>query len=248
MTETTNWHVPASHPPLLPGQVHLWQLSLLASPEEIAGYQPLLAQDEAEKAARFHFARDRRRYTVARANLRRLLARYLQWDTHAIRFAYGPQGKPSLQTDGESPPLAFNLSHSGEIAILAFCLGGRVGVDVEEERALDDLSSLAASVFSQRELADLHSLPPGQQPSGFYAGWTRKEAFIKASGQGLSYPLKRFAVSLLPGEAARLVWIEGEVDAQARWQMAAFSPAPGYTGALVVEGPPPALSYWRCMG
>lgn len=248
MEETTRWRVSATHPPLLPGQVHLWRLSLLADPEEVAEYGSLLSEDEQKRAGRFHFERDRRRYTVARGALRQLLAAYLRQDARSLRFAYGPQGKPSLSPAEGAMPLAFNLSHSGEMAVFAFCLQGRVGVDIEERRALDDLRSLAASVFSQRELADLHSLSPDQQQSAFYACWTRKEAFIKAIGDGLSYPLARFDVSLLPGEAAQLLRVEGEPDPQTRWQMAAFLPRRGYAGTLVVEGEGASLSFWRCTG
>lgn len=242
------WQEPATHPTLVSGQVHLWRVSLHASPAQVAGWQALLSPDERERAARFYFERDRRRYTVARSVLRRLLGAYLRRDPSAVRFVYADKGKPSLDPASGWPDISFNLSHAGDVAVVALCTQGRIGVDIEQHRPLDDLPGLARTVFSPQELRDLNELPSVQRQRAFYDCWTRKEAFIKAIGDGLSYPLAQFDVTLRPDAPAQLLRVADEPDAQARWQMASFPPGPDYSGALVVEGQGHSLSFWRCAG
>lgn len=247
MQQTVEWRTPPAHPRLSPEQVHLWLVPLLARSLGVGDAAPFLSADEQERAGRFYFERDRRRYTVARTGLRRLLAAYLGCDPRSVEFSYGAKGKPFLAGQPSSS-LSFNLSHAGELAVMAFSLQGRVGVDIEEHRRIDDLHSLAASVFSPREQADFHSLPPSLQVQAFYDCWTRKEAFIKAIGDGLSYPLDQFDVTLLPGEPARLLHVAGEEYPPGHWQMAGFMPAPGFSGAVVVEGAGKQPLFWRLGG
>jgi len=186
-------------------EVHVWRIALDRGDGD--SLRARLSSDELARAARFHFERDRTRFLVARAALREILAHYLGASPAEIAFVYGDHGKPAL-----APPhgdLRFNLSHSHGLALCAVTRGREVGVDVERIRELDDLEDLARSVFSARELAALHRLPEPGLLAGFFTGWTRKEAFIKALGEGLSHPLKRFDVSLEPGRPARLERIDG---------------------------------------
>lgn len=238
------WQPSTTVPALADDGVHIWRASLHADDAQMAQLARLLAEDEAARAAKFVFARDRRRYVVARATLRRLLSGYIDVAPDAVSFAYEAHGKPMLAPPLNGSGLAFNLSHSGEMAVFAFTRGRRVGVDVEFMRPLDDMHQVAATVFSPRELATFTELPPNQQRAAFYAGWTRKEAFVKALGAGVSYPLKEFDVTLAPHEAARLVAIARDPASVGNWQMVAFAPADDHVGALVVEATGVAVTYW----
>jgi 4'-phosphopantetheinyl transferase len=248
MAEETFWQTAAVHPMLTPAQVHLWRTPLQVPDDRLERCRRLLSAEEALRAQRFHFERDRRRFIVARGTLRTLLGAYLQADPARIELANGPRGKPAVVHPQEGRTLEFNLSHAADLAVYAFSLGRWVGVDVEAHRPLDDLRRLAGTVFSPHELAVLDSLPPAEQFPSFYACWTRKEAFIKAIGEGLYFPLDHFDVTLAPGEPARLLRVQGDPAALHRWQMAAFDPGAGFSGAVVFEGAETSLSFWHVVG
>jgi len=214
-----------------PGDVHVWAACLDDLPE--AALRVPLAADERERGGRFHFERDRRRFVTARGLLRVLLGRYLDVDPAGLLFGYGPRGKPYL---AEGDELRFNLSHSGGLALLAFARGCELGVDVEQERPVPELEGIVRTSFSSREAAELWRLGPDERGAAFFRCWTRKEAFIKATGDGLSRPLDAFDVTLAPGEPARLLGVRGEPEAALRFWMEDLRPAPGFAGALAVEG------------
>lgn len=202
----------------------------------VAAAAALLSHDERRRADRFLHDRDRRRFTVARACLRRLLSERLGTPPASIAFRYGPNGKPELASEHHMPDLRFNLSHAEELVVLAFALGHEVGVDVEAiDRAVDP-DKLAAEFFSQQELAALRAVEPDKRRLTFLNGWTRKEAFVKALGSGLGYPLDSFDVSLAPGEPARILRFAAAHGDPAAWHMESFSPAAGFIAALVVDG------------
>jgi 4'-phosphopantetheinyl transferase len=184
--------------------------------EPLAG---LLSADERQRAERFVFQRDRRRYTVARARLRQLLGERLGAAPESLQFAYNRHGKPALARRPGERDLRFNVSHCGEVAAYAFTEGREVGVDVEEVRALPDADEVAMRFFAQRERAAYLSLPASERPQGFFNCWTRKEAFVKAIGEGLSHPLDTLDVSLAP----------------AGWMLSSFVPAAGLVGAVAVQ-------------
>jgi len=215
--------------------VHVWRASLEVTPDQIDHYRQLLSADELARAQRFVFDRHRHRFIVARGTLRLLLGNYLNVPERDIVFGYSTHGKPYLSQPVNLADLRFNLSHAHELAVYAFTHRCRIGVDVEYQRPLRDLAQLAATVFSPRELAVFEALPAHQQQTAFYACWTRKEAFIKAIGDGLSYPLDGFDVSLAPGEPAQLLQIRGEPNGHHYWTMNSFVPAEAYNGATVVE-------------
>jgi 4'-phosphopantetheinyl transferase len=192
-----------------------------------------LSADERERAGRFRFDRDRRRFVAARGLLRLVLGRTLGLDPAGLRFAYGPRGKPSL---ADGPGLGFNVSHSGGLALLAFAWDRELGVDVEEEREVKEAADIARRYFSHRESEELLRLPEGERKAAFFRCWTRKEAFIKATGDGLSRALDAFDVTLRPGEPARLLRVEGEPGAKSRFWIEDLRPAPGFAGALAVDG------------
>lgn len=175
------------------GEVHVWA-AYLEEMEFDAGLLSALSGDERDRAARFHFERDRRRYERRRCLLRLLLGRFLGMEAAAVRFRYGPQGKPKL---GESGALQFNLSHSDGHALFAFART-EVGVDLQRIRMGMDVDSMARAVFAPGEKRSLEALPADQRVVAFFRYWTRKEAYIKARGLGLSLPLDSFEVSLEP--------------------------------------------------
>jgi len=208
-------------PPLPEEEVHVWTLRL-DGPADAAR----LSRADAEHAAALRHPESRRRYTATRAALRLLLGHYLACDGREVPLELGPFGKPALPSD---VGLRFNLSHSREAALLAFARSCDVGVDLEAERALDPLR-LARRCFSERELAELLALPEGERRGAFFRGWTRKEAFIKARGEGLAHPLRCFSVSL--GEAPALLHHDDPAELE-RWRVWGAPAPPGFAAALV---------------
>ncbi len=228
------WLPPPRHLILEGGEVHVWRAELNLPGALFPGLRALLSAEEQEKAARFYFERDRRRYIAAHAALRCLLARYLQVEPLSICFLTGKYGKPALDPAVHPGGLFFNLSHSEELAIFAFARDLEIGIDIEVIRPLDDLFSLARANFAPGEYAALSSAPPRLALEAFFNGWTRKEALLKATGGGLSLPLDGFEVSLIPGEPARLVSCAPNLPLDGPWRLDPLQPAYGYIAALAV--------------
>jgi 4'-phosphopantetheinyl transferase len=214
--------------------VQVWRVFLDRIPGDVGGPGEILSPDEEERANRFYFERDRRRFTVARGALRAILGGYLRVDAKSIRFDYGPQGKPRLAS--ATSGIQFNVAHSGELALIAVARERELGIDIELVRPLNSANQIAESFFSPREVAALQSLSRHLAKEAFFACWTRKEAYIKARGGGLSIPLAGFDVSLEPGEPAALLAVRDDPDEVSRWGMVELHPAPGYKGALVAQG------------
>jgi 4'-phosphopantetheinyl transferase len=211
---------------------------LTGGPEAVGASAALLSDAERERAARFAFDRDRRRFVLARARLRELLAARLGVRPAAIELGYGPHGKPELVGRFADSALRFNVSHKDDLAAYAFAWGREVGIDVEAVRELEDADDLAARFFSPAERAAYRALDPRDRPLGFHSCWTRKEAFVKALGGGLGQPLDRFDVSLAPGEPARILRVDATPGDRCGWRLEALSPGPGFVAAVVVEAPP----------
>lgn len=215
------------------GTVDVWVVRLDTEAKGSAHLAALLSQDEGARAERFVFPHDKRRFVAAHVALRQILGSYAGQSPASLRFTYGPSGKPALTNQ---PEITFNLSHSGELALIATSVARELGIDVEYCRPLDDLMLLAEGCFSAQENAVLRALPEDQRMAGFFNCWTRKEAFIKALGAGLSYPLDRFDVSLKPGEPAKLLRVEGDTFALGEWTLVSFEPAQHYTAAMAIRG------------
>lgn len=207
--------------------VHVVRLCL---DDTIDGAIDLLDGDERNRAARFTFDQDRRRFIASHAGTRLVLARCLGRAAESLRFSVGPFGKPRLV----DPPqdVRFNLSHAGERALLATTLGQEIGVDLEAHRAIEVIE-LAQTFFGPREIEALKMLPEPERVSAFFRCWTRKEAFIKALGQGLSFPLDGFEVSVQDdGSSQLLCACAAAPDALRRWRIVALDAEPGYAAAL----------------
>jgi len=193
---------------------------------------------------RFRFEKDRLRYLTGRGLLRTLLGRYLDVAPPDLRFETTAAGKPRLTSDQRR--LQFNLAHSGEYVLFAIADGRAVGIDLEEIRADFDVGELAAHFFSPSEQCDLDTLTGRAKVEAFFACWTRKEAYVKARGEGLSLPLDQFDVSLRSGEPARLIATRPDPVEATRWQLSGLDVADGYKAALMVEGQGWTLRSWDC--
>ncbi len=242
------WQVPSQPVTLSANEVHAWKAPLIASEYEYAAFQQVLSVDERERAGRFYFEKDRRRWTIAHGVLRLLLAGYLNSNPHELQFVTNRYGKPSLAHPFAETGLQFNLSHSAEMALYAFTYQRQVGIDVEYMRPDIECELLARSQFSPAEYAALQALPTSLQTEAFFLCWSRKESYIKAKGMGLSLPLDQFDVSLLPGKPAALLDSREESQATTRWSLQNLDPGSGYAGALTVEGFDWDLRYWQWQG
>ena len=224
-----------AQPALLPdNEVAAW-LAEIGADNSLSDWETLLSPDERERAHRFHFPEDWRRYVYARGLLRRLLGTYLQLDPASLQFSYSEHGKPELAAGVSTRPLRFNLSHSGTKLLLAFAWDRRVGVDVEEVAGNRDLEQIANRFFSPAERQALLAADPSARKQAFYLCWSRKEAFLKASGDGLSLPLDQFDVSLQPGQPAHLLATRPDATEASRWTMHNLEMGPNYAAAVVVE-------------
>jgi 4'-phosphopantetheinyl transferase len=219
------------------GEVHIWFARLNRTPERLARMRTVLESDETARAARFVMDVHRNRFIAGRAMLRDLIAGYLEQPPQSIRFAYNEWGKPAIAPGFAQLDLRFNLSHSGDLAMYAFAIARDVGVDIEMIRADAAGDRIAENYFSPAEVTMLRALPADRQVEAFFNCWTRKEAYVKARGAGLSIDLKSFDVSLAPGEEAKIL----RSDDRLQWSLASFNPAPDCVAAMVTEGPPPKI-------
>lgn len=230
---------------LPPGCIVCWRLDLAHPEDLVAALAAVLSPDERRRAARFVFARDRRRFVVTRACLRVLLGRCCDVRPAAIRFAYGQQGKPSLASGAAVPAVHFSVSHSEDLALIALARDVPLGVDLEAVRPVPDLLDIASRYFTAAEADTIATVPPDERGLAFFLCWTRKEAFSKALGEGLSLALDRYRVACRPGDPARILEIDGSAAEAAWWCVVDLQPAPGFVGAVVVRAAPRPLDLVR---
>jgi 4'-phosphopantetheinyl transferase len=230
------WKSASAAPPLAENVVHLWQVRFDGDEERERRCASTLVPEELARAERFHFRIDRQRWVVGRGMVRRVLADYVGVRPADVRLCYNSHGKPALTGESDRGGVKFNVSHSGELLFLAIARDREVGVDVEQVRPLPDWRELAGRFFAPAEIATLDRVPAAVRERAFFQCWTRKEAYIKAHGLGMTLPLDRFAVSLGPGEAARLVNADHDPAQLRRWTLRDVSPAGDYAAALAVEG------------
>jgi 4'-phosphopantetheinyl transferase len=210
--------------------VHVWVIRTDHATEPVVGeFQLVLDSQERERAARYRFPKAQRSFILSRGALRVLLGRYLNTSPAGIRFTYGANGKPSL---ADFASLRFNASHSGDFTALALTPDCELGIDVEQIRPLTDLQEIANRFFCPEEALELTSLSPEEQNQAFFLCWTRKEAYVKAIGDGLSAPLNSFRVSLRPDQPARLIHLAKDREAAGAWMVDDLKLAAGYAAAL----------------
>lgn len=246
MSPDPTWPAGPEHARLSGGTVDVWRLDLAGARDAQDSLARLLDAEETARAARFRFDVHRQRFIARRGLLRRVLARYVSVAPDRPRFSVNAYGKPAL-IDPPDTELRFNLSHSDDWALLAVAAGCEVGVDIERIRPEFAAESIPEQFFSPAEVIELRALPRDTQALGFFLAWTRKEAYIKARGQGLSLPLDSFDVALSPARPAALLATRPTAEDAQRWSLHSLEPAPGYVGALVVEGHDCSACCWSLL-
>jgi 4'-phosphopantetheinyl transferase len=255
--ETPSWAPPPTRLSLAAGDVHLWRAALDRPPAEIEALVRLLSVDEAARAARFHARRDRCRYVAARGLLRTILGRYLGAEPARLRFSYTcacgdprcrpERRKPALAPEWEGATLRFNLSHADDLAVYAVARDREVGVDVERLRADLDYAALATYSLATDEAEAVRSLPPDRQPAAFLAIWTRKEAYLKGRGVGLTAEPEPGIVQRPRDAAAGMGDGEDEMIGSS-WRVRPVAIEADYVAALAVDGPIGRISRWDVAG
>jgi len=230
---------------LMAHEIHVWWALLDQDVSRVESYFQTLSIEERRRAEQFHFDRDRTRFIVRRGMLRRILGSYLNLQPGRLLFRHGRNGKPELAETNVGQNIRFNISHSEGAALFAFARDREIGVDIEYIQDISDLDLIADQFFSSDENDVLQSLTEDEKRRAFFNGWTRKEALVKALGEGLSLPMKRFSVSLLPGEQARLLRMDGDVRDTFRWSIQDLMPTPGYAGAVAARGDTFKPKCWR---
>ncbi len=210
-------------------RVDIWTCDITDAPALEPQFIPLLSPDELARADRFALPSLRASFISTRGLTRRILANYLSCSAHEITFQYGEFGKPYLAAPH------FNVAHSGSMLCVAVSSASELGVDIEKIKPMRDALSIASRFFSPTESARLHALPPSQQAEAFFQCWTRKEAFVKATGQGLRRGLQNFSVAFGPGVEPKIDEIENPHDDPKAWSLLAFEPANGYLGAVALR-------------
>lgn len=215
------WSEPPQTLSLPSGAAHVWRVRLEQPPERVDEFLRTLDNEERNRAGRFHFAKHRRHFVVARGVLRLLLGRYLGIQPEAVQFYYGSHGKPLLDGEHRASTLRFNASHSGELALYAFVQNYEVGVDVEYIKQDFSTEEIAERFFSPHEIETITAREKPDRAAAFFRLWTRKEAYIKAIGTGLSHPLNTFDVTVpIPD-----------------WSIVDLDVGQGYSAALAINGP-----------
>ena len=240
-----SWDIPPKKLILSSNAVHVWRASLHVSASYLCTLEGTLTADERARAEQFYFQKHREHFIAGRGLLRNILSRYLEKEPDQLRFCYNAYGKPTLTEEADAERLCFNLSHSHGIALYALTRGREIGVDIEYFRPDVEAEKLAERFFSPRETAALRALPKHLRKEGFFNCWTRKEAYIKAEGKGMSIPLNAFDVSLTPGKPAALLRTQNHPQETSRWSLQALDPAPGYAAALAVKGHDWKLKCWQ---
>jgi len=218
------------------GAVHFWQIDLSYDRKRVEVCRRLLSKDETERADRFHLEKHRARFIAARGAMRMILALYADLQPHQVRFFYGTNGKPEMAADLNNCELKFNLSHSRDRALFAVAARSRVGVDIEFIDHNVATEYIARRYFSSGEVRTLRALPAPQQAVAFFSCWTRKEAYTKAVGEGLSLALDSFEVAFMPELSASLVRTHACPDDRSQWRIYDIPTTQDYAAAIAVEG------------
>ena len=246
MTPTScTWPISPATLSLSSDEIHVWRARLDVNVICFRHLRNTLTEDELSRAERFYVREVREHYIVARGILRTILGRYLHTAPQQLCFSYNVYGKPALIATGDDETLRFSVSHSHGLALYAVTRDRAVGIDLEYIRAEVEPEAIASRFFTRRENEALRAYPAGLRRSAFFSGWTRKEAYLKARGDGLSLRLDHIEVSLAPNEPARLLNVTGDRSETSRWSLQALSPWPGYAAALAVEGHIGQLTCWE---
>lgn len=236
-----NWKTPPSSVQLSPEEIHLWcvdldSIAIANSPKETP-----LSNDELGRAARFHFERDRRRFAETRIALRKILAAYIRFNAHEIKFDYQQNGKPEISESQNPSCIRFNVSHSGNLAIIGVTSKRRIGVDIEKYRKMEFLE-IARRYFSECEYGELQAIPAQDLQRYFFSCWTRKEALLKGLGEGIANLLDQ--VSVTACGPAEITYFRGNPDVTRQWSLMDVNVDPDYAAAIAFEGKVVQICQW----
>ncbi|MBS9390151.1 MAG: 4'-phosphopantetheinyl transferase superfamily protein [Dolichospermum sp. UKL201] len=232
-----NWLPAPKKLDLLLNDVHIWRINLNSSESQLQFVRETLSSDEIARAQRFYFPEHRQRFIAGRGTLRAILGQYLGIDPKQVEFEYQPRGKPLLAAKFADQGLLFNLSHSQDLALLGVSYQHQIGVDLEYIRTMSDLEGLAKRFFSSREYEYLRLFSPQEQQQIFFRYWTCKEAYLKATGDGL-VQLEEIEISLTPNQPSQLL-VSGD------WNLRELTPAENFAAAVVVAGSNINLHCWE---
>ena len=226
-------------------EVHVWRVFLDVTTVEFESLLGFLSVDELARAERFHFEKDRKRFIAARGILRKILGSYLNKRPGTICFEYGPHGKPMLAHDAGDDDICFNLSHSGSLALYAVTLRKKIGIDIENIRDYLSVGQVAGQFFSQNEISSLEKIDIEKRSELFFQYWTRKEAFLKSTGEGISFPMDQCDVSLISGSVWSPVIVQDNNKKISGLYVQDLFPGNGYAAAIAVEGCDCNISCWH---
>ena len=232
-----NWLPAPKKLDLLLNDVHIWRINLNSDELQLQFYRETLSSDEIARAERFYFPEHRQRFMAGRGTLRAILGQYLDIAPKQVEFEYQPRGKPLLAAKFADKGLLFNLSHSQDLALLGISYQHQIGVDLEYIRTMSDLESLAKRFFSFKEYEHLRLISPQEQQQIFFRYWTCKEAYLKATGDGL-VQLEEIEISLTPNQPSQLL-VSGD------WNLRELTPAENFAAAVVVAGSNINLHCWE---
>jgi 4'-phosphopantetheinyl transferase len=241
----STWSTPSGEQDLDHAKVHLWLATIENDPSSTARMLALLPGDEQSRAAGYKHQGARLRFITARGLLRTVLARFTGSSPDSLLFSYSAKGKPFLPVPRAGNAIHFNIAHSGELVLCGITIGRRIGVDIETTAKRPDLMKIAHRYFAPAEVTELESLPMEQRIPAFFCCWTRKEAYLKAIGEGISYGLDCFEVSAHPDKPARLIRDCQNPDETTRWRLEDIDTGPGYRAAIAVEGGEWKLKTWK---
>jgi len=239
----TNWPLSKPRPAPAPGEIDVWRVRLPASADKLQACRALLADQEVESLARIKAEHRRRELIVGRAALRQLLAAAVGASPRELSFVHHGMGKPALSDAWRDCPLAFNVSHSRDWALIAIAQADRVGIDVEYAHRAADLGALARRFFAPAEAERVLALPEAERRWAFFRCWTRKEAIVKALGGGIAAGLDRFEVTVTADEPPRLVRADSDFGPAEDWSLVDLPLDPDYVATAAA---PAAIAAVRC--
>jgi len=245
ITDELQWQQSVPGEMIYSNEVHIWREFLDLTTLQSNQLRGILSDDELLRAGKFRFERDQKRYIAARGILRMILGRYMGENPQKIHFEYLPNGKPVLSTKPGCDTLRFNMSHSGEMALYAVARGRNIGVDIERIRDDVAVEQIADKFFSHDEISTLGKSHNKKRNEVFFRYWTRKEAFLKATGEGISFPMEQFDVSSISGMGLSPIIIPGDKTESPRWYVQDLFPGAGYAAAIAGERDDWDLSYWH---
>ena len=243
--EMIPWRIELDQPLLSEDEIHIWAACIDVAPTVSAALAVSLSEEERTRANRFRFRQHQSRFIAGRGLLRAIVSHYLQIEPARVEFKYNSEGKPELTRPFDGSGIHFNLTHSEDLVLIAVTTIGPVGIDVERVRVNKDAKELVNWFCSPRERELFETLAAQEKQLAFFNLWTRKEALLKATGEGIAQLLSQVEVTFRPGEPARFIAVSGDSERGSRWSVYNLSPAPHFVAAVVIQTEDAQLRLWK---